>query len=130
MKPKIFICGNVNSKYIQRDLYNQLIELKFDVEFFDPTSDFVLNVYKLSSTIKMNETQIIGIVLSNTAITIKEITNNFYEIKNLIVAKDNKFTKTQYENANMITIGIEEWSSTDIIKICLFYVNNANIFKL
>ena len=120
----------MNSKYIQRDLYNQLIELKFDVEFFDPTSDFVLNVYKLSSTIKMNETQIIGIVLSNTAITIKEITNNFYEIKNLIVAKDNKFTKTQYENANMITIGIEEWSSTDIIKICLFYVNNANIFKL
>lgn len=130
MKPKILVCGNANSKYIQRDLIKRLIDLKFDVEYFDPESDFVQNVYKLANTIKMYESQKIGIVLSNTAITIKEITNNFYEIKNLIISKDNKFVKTQYENANMITVGIEEWSSDDIIKICLFYVNNAFVFKI
>lgn len=130
MKPKILVCGNANSKYIQRNLIKRLIDLKFDVEYFDPESDFVQNVYKLANTIKMYESQKIGIVLSNTAITIKEITNNFYEIKNLIISKDNKFVKTQYENANMITVGIEEWSSDDIIKICLFYVNNAFVFKI
>ncbi len=130
MKPKILVCGNANSKYIQRDLIKRLIDLKFDVEYFDPESDFVQNVYKLANTIKMYESQKIGIVLSNTAITIREITNNFYEIKNLIISKDNKFVKTQYENANMITVGIEEWSADDIIKICLFYVNNAFVFKI
>lgn len=129
MKPKILICGNVNSKYIQRDLINRLIDLKFDVEYFDPTSDFILNIYKMAANLKMYDNQKIGIVLCNTAITIKEITNNFYEIKNLIVSKENKFVKTQYENANMITVGIEEWSSDDIIKICLFYVNNVGIFN-
>lgn len=129
MKPKILICGNANSKYIQRDLINQLIELKYDVEYFDPVSDFVLNVYKLSTNIRMYDNNRIGIVLCNTAITIKEITNNFYEIKNLIVSKENKFVKTQYENANMITVGIEEWSHDDIIKICLFYIKNALVFK-
>ena len=130
MKPKILVCGNANSKYIQRDLIKRLIDLKFDVEYFDPESDFVQNVYKLANTIKMYESQKIGIVLSNTAITIREITNNFYEIKNLIISKDNKFVKTQYENANMITVGIEEWSADDIIKICLFYVNNAYVFEI
>lgn len=130
MKPKILVCGNANSKYIQRDLIKRLIDLKFDVEYFDPESDFVQNVYKLANTIKMYESQKIGIVLSNTAITIREITNNFFEIKNLIISKDNKFVKTQYENANMITVGIEEWSADDIIKICLFYVNNAFVFKI
>lgn len=108
MKPKIFICANANSKYIQRDLMNKLIDMRYDVEIYDPTSDFVLNVYKLASSIKMYENQKIGIVLCNTAITIQEITNNFYEIKNLIVSKQNKFVKTQYENSNMITVGIEE----------------------
>lgn len=129
MKPKIFICANANSKYIQRDLMNKLIDMRYDVEIYDPTSDFVLNVYKLASSIKMYENQKIGIVLCNTAITIKEITNNFYEIKNLIVSKKNKFVKTQYENSNMITVGIEEWSSDDIIKICLFYIQNVFLFN-
>lgn len=129
MRPKIFICANANSKYIQRDLMNKLVNMKYDVEIYDPTSDFVLNVYKLASSIKMYENQKIGIVLCNTAITIQEITNNFYEIKNLIVSKQNKFVKTQYENSNMITVGIEEWSSDDIIKICLFYIQNVFLFN-
>lgn len=129
MRPKIFICANANSKYIQRDLMNKLIDMRYDVEIYDPTSDFVLNVYKLASSIKMYENQKIGIVLCNTAITIQEITNNFYEIKNLIVSKQNKFVKTQYENSNMITVGIEEWSQDDIIKICLFYIQNVFLFN-
>ena len=65
MKPKILVCGNANSKYIQRDLIKRLIDLKFDVEYFDPESDFVQNVYKLANTIKMYESQKIGIVRYN-----------------------------------------------------------------
>ena len=122
LKPRVYITGNAASSEVKKELIAVLEKNYYDVQDFHPSGDYVIDTITLAKEIKSDKKRKVGILICNTGISMLNATKFVDGVTNKLVNKQTSLSLLNLGTANMISLGVKEWTSQEIVDISMTFL--------